>query len=115
MTLPDEAYNAGKLLDAMRPEVEKLLEEHCRPLFHSSLPSCRSQAHRAIRAIHLLNERVDALHHIGAPCDRISELYCLRERLEKFLSVHRTVCLLEARYNNPTFDVYGKDTAPAQA
>lgn len=108
MKLPDEAYNAGKLLDAMRPGVEKLLEE-CRQMFGKHIPGCPSQSHRAIRALQLLDARVKYLHLAGAPCDAVTPLYHLRERLEKFLAVHQTVCLLETLHRNPDFDVFGHE------
>lgn len=111
--IPDEAYNAGKLLDAMRPEIEKLLEEQCRPMFGKWLHSCPSQSHRAIRAREMVNERVDQLHKAGAPIDEVTPMYRIRERLEIFLAVHQAVCLLEKRYNNPEFDVFGYENIPA--
>lgn len=106
--IPDEAYNAGKLLDAMRPEAEKLLEE-CRKMFGIHMPECQSQSHRAIRALHLLEGKIKEMHLVGAPIDFITPLFHLRERLEKFMAVHQTVCLLETRYRNPEFDVFGHE------
>ncbi len=98
------SYDAGELLDLMRFDAEGLLME-AKHLFGDKIPTCESQSHRAIRALEQIEIRLSQIMAQTQPGDgvmeKVSPLYRLRERLEKFLAVHETVAILERRCRDP--------------
>ena len=89
--IPEEAYNAGKLLDELRPGVEEVLQElaKCWP---DVIPTCPSQSLRARRAVEALNAVLSLSREEKAKDMR------QKQKLREFLAVHETVTLMESRW-----------------
>lgn len=105
------SYDAGELLDLMRFDTEGLLLE-CKALFGDKMPDCPSQSTRAHRALCLIAKRQQELRdqRRTEKWDEFMRLTRMRNRLEKFLSVHETVCILERRHRDPNgLDCFGFD------
>ena len=100
-------YDAGALLDKMRPDMETLLNGLA-VIYKEEMPTCPSQSYRADRAKALLQKRYLDLRRklrLAPPGSvtfqntRNEMLRTMRtiDRLSDFLAVHRTVVLLEGR------------------
>lgn len=110
-------YNAGELLDIMRFDVEGILVE-CKTMFGDEMPTCQSQSHRAKRALDLIEQRQKEFRETkeAKNWDKFMRLSRMRNRLEAFLAVHETVCIMERRERDPHgLDCFGIELPKASA
>lgn len=86
----------------MRKEMETILAEM--KLRFPDLPDCPSQSHRAVIALRNVKQKITACRDVGAPPSYSAEWRRVEHKLEDFLSVHRTVCLLEWHERNGSIE-----------
>ena len=101
-TKPAGAYNAGDLLDRMRPGAEVILEDIAKQFPHS-IPTCPSQSLRAKRAIEIIE------YHLNAPIISLGarlKYFRLIASLNFFLAVHQTVVAMERLDRNPDMNIW---------
>lgn len=85
-------YNAGELLDELRPGIELLLAEAV-PMFRpDGISAAPSQSLRARQVIGMIDDSFRTFDF-----DKRMRLIQIKIQLEQFLAVHTTVTMLERR------------------
>ena len=97
---------AEQLLDEMRPEVERILQQ-CDAEFNGAIGGAPSQSLRAHNSIRKITEVSDDR---STAVQRRFALNKLKWRLEKFLAVWETVRIIERRGRDAKLDIFGIDS-----